>query len=146
MDDYVSKPIDADKLYTLINDLTTPTVQQPVDKTIDTEAATGLMAVFNDDWDFFNELIDIFQDDYPNHLEALRQAQSHNEPEKFSRAAHSLKGMLTNFNAEAPAEKAYQLEQIGAGGVVPVDSELIDELADDLQALADTLDAIRLRR
>ena len=36
-------------------------------------------------------------------------------------------------------------EQIGAGGGVPADPDLIDELAVDLQDLADTLNAVKAR-
>ena len=146
MDDYVSKPIDADKLYTLINDLAGSDPARPSGSELDTAVASGLLAAFGDDWEFFNEVVEIFQDDYPRHLESLRQACVDNDSDQFCRAAHSLKGMLRNFNAEMPAEKAHQLEQIGAGGGVPADPDLIDELAVDLQALADTLDAIRMKR
>ena len=146
MGDYVSKPIDAEKLYSLINDLAGADPIRQSGPDLDVAVTSGLLAAFGDDWDFFNEVVEIFQDDYPRHLTALSEARENNDADQFCRAAHSLKGMLRNFNAELPAEKARQLEQIGAGGGVPADPDLIDELAVDLKSLADTLNALRLQK
>jgi CheY-like chemotaxis protein len=146
MDDYVSKPIDADKLYALITDLASSDTARHASRESDIEAAREILSVFDNDWDFFNEVVEIFQDDYPRHLETLRQARSTDDAEAFSRAAHSLKGMLRNFNADAPAEKAHQLERMGAGGDVPADAGLIDQLEADLKALSDTLNDIRAEK
>jgi CheY-like chemotaxis protein len=146
MDDYVSKPIDADKLHAMIVELFNAGKVQPSGSEVDNSVAQRLIAAFGNDWDFFDEVVALFQDDYPRHLDTLRQAWSSNKADEFSRAAHSLKGMLRNFNAEAAAENARQLEQIGAGGGVPADPGLIDQLEADLKALVDTLDAIRAEK
>jgi CheY-like chemotaxis protein len=146
MDDYVSKPIDADKLHAIIEELQNARSSRQSAADLDNPVAQGLIAAFDDDWDFFNEVVAIFQDDYPRHLETLRQARSSNDAEEFSRAAHSLKGMLRNFNAEAAAGTAHQLEQIGAGGGVPAEPDLIDQLEADLKALSDTLNSLRERK
>jgi HPt (histidine-containing phosphotransfer) domain-containing protein len=51
------------------------------------------------------------------------------------RAAHSLKGMLRNFQAEAAAERAAALEKMGRAGVMTGAGPLTDALAEDLIAL-----------
>ena len=51
------------------------------------------------------------------------------------RAAHSLKGMLRNFQAEAAAERASALEKMGRAGVMAGAGPRIDALAEDLDAL-----------
>ena len=114
MDDYVSKPIDSDKLFEAIEKLTnTPDVPKSVaadsvmvDNTLQLEA-------FDGDWNFFKELVEIFLDDYPRLLDNLRKSFKEGDCDVFMRSAHSLKGMLKNFSAEIAAEVAYDLEKKG---------------------------------
>ena len=77
----------------------------------------------------------MFLDDTPQQLESLRRSFKEADAQGLRRAAHSLRGMLRNFQADAAADKALALEKKGQTqdltGVLP----LIDAIADDVAEL-----------
>jgi PAS domain S-box-containing protein len=114
MDEYVSKPIDSDKLFEAIEKLT----HAPgITKSIATDSFTVdnalLLKAFDGDWNFLKEVVEVFLDDYPRLLDNLRQSFNEGDCDTFMRSAHSLKGMLKNFRAETAAEVAFALEKKG---------------------------------
>jgi PAS domain S-box-containing protein len=114
MDDYISKPINSDTLFEAIEALT-----QPADMT--NTASVGsvhvdreeLLQAFDGDWSFFTEVVEIFLSDYPRMLNDIREAFEKRDSDTLMRSAHSLKGMLRNFQAEDAADVAFQLEKKG---------------------------------
>ena len=116
MDEYISKPLDSDQLFEAIEKLTDvsgisksgPPGSVPEDHTL-------LLEAFDDDWDFFKEVVEVFLEDYPRLLENLRRSVDEGDCDTFARSAHSLKGMLKNFKAEPAAEVAFDLEKKGNG-------------------------------
>ncbi len=114
MDEYVSKPIDSDKLFDAIEKLTrnpgnqgsTEDVSPAMDKEM-------LLKAFDGDWDFLKEVVEVFLSDYPGLLDDLRRAPMESDSDTLMRTAHSLKGMLKNFQAEPAAEVAFELEKKG---------------------------------
>ena len=136
MDDYLSKPIDSEKLKRMINRLV-PDPGGPAAAAAGGAPAQAeeFLKAFENDWGFFKEVVEVFCADYPNHLAALRCAAEAADAPVFMRAAHSLKGMLLNFQAEAAAEGASALEKMGRAGVMAGAGPLIDALAADLDAL-----------
>jgi two-component system sensor histidine kinase/response regulator len=141
MDDYVSKPISALKLFKAIEALI------PVKK--DAPGADGqrgallnkdnLMRAFENDRRLFKELVDIFVNDYPQMLNTLRQSLKDADAKTFSRTAHSLKGMLRNFQAEAVADTAFDLEKRGKQGELDGSDRVIEYLAGQLDEMAQKL-------
>jgi len=114
MDEYVSKPIDSDKLFEAIEKLA------KVSEGAKSVAADSVMVdnrslieAFDGDWNFFKEVVEIFLDDYPRLLDNLRKSFKEGDCDVFMRSAHSLKGMLKNFRAENAAEVAFDLEKKG---------------------------------
>jgi PAS domain S-box-containing protein len=114
MDEYVSKPIDSDKLFEAIEKLThapgtkKSAAADPV--TVDNKL---LLKAFDGDWNFLKEVVEVFLDDYPRLLDNLRRSFNEGDCDTFMRSAHSLKGMLKNFRAENAAEVAFDLEKKG---------------------------------
>ncbi|NNL75581.1 MAG: response regulator [Desulfobacterales bacterium] len=114
MDEYISKPIDSDKLFEALEKLT----QAPV---VSSEAADEsatldeqlLLKAFDGDWSFLEELVEIYLNDYPRIMDELQKAIKEGDSNKLMRSAHSLKGMLRNFQAEHAAEIAFELEKMG---------------------------------
>jgi two-component system sensor histidine kinase/response regulator len=140
MDDYLSKPIDAEKLRRMIQRL----VPEPGGPAASSDGGDPLptadfLKAFENDWSFFREVVEVFCADYPNHLTTLRRSAAAADAPAFMRAAHSLKGMLRNFQAEAAAERAAALEQMGRTGAMAGAGPLIDALAVDLDALENHL-------
>ena len=86
--------------------------------------------------DFVVELVDTFGDEAPQLLAELRSAQSAAAPERFRRAAHSLKSNSSIFGATRMADMARALEL----GGIPDGPAPVDALAAEFDA---TLAALR---
>jgi HPt (histidine-containing phosphotransfer) domain-containing protein len=114
MDEYVSKPIDSDKLFEAIETLTKKDVDSSPAK--DDAAIVGrqlLLKAFDDDWDFLKEVVEVFLSDYPKLMDDLHRALEQGDSDLLMRSAHSMKGMLQNFHAVSAAEVAFELEKKG---------------------------------
>jgi CheY-like chemotaxis protein len=133
MNEYVSKPIDSNKLFEAIEMLTKKTGEPdcpPVDSaTMDQEL---LLQAFDGDWDFLKEVVEVFLSDYPRLVETLRRAVKESDSDLLMRSAHSLKGMLKNFQAENAAEIAFELEEQGKAGNFNGVQAGIEKLADQI--------------
>ena len=151
MDDYVSKPISASKLFQAIEALVPPVPEEESSGSTGRAAdgqkpvslnADGLIRLFENDQHLFRELVEIFRNDYPQMLNTLRQSLKSTDAKTLSRTAHSLKGMLRNFQAEAAAETAFELEQIGKQGKWDGADQIVDSLAGQLDDVARKLKAV----
>ena len=143
MDEYVSKPIDSDKLFDAIEHLTkspeNPEAAEGLSPVIDKEL---LLQAFDGDWDFLKEVVDVFLSDYPKLLEDLRQASQDGNSDTLMRAAHSLKGMLKNFQADPAAGIAFELEKKGKEDNFDGVPQTIESLAGLVDELEKTLRGI----
>ncbi len=130
MDEYVSKPISSEKLFGAIEALL-PRESRP-ESLPETDAHTlarqSLLNAFDGDWDLFKELVDIFTSDYPKMMDTMREAYHSGDAETLSRTAHSLKGMLRNFQAEAAADTAFYLEKKAKEKKMEALDQIIDKL------------------
>ncbi|MEJ2170897.1 MAG: response regulator [Desulfobacterales bacterium] len=145
MDDYVSKPISASKLFQAIEAFVPaePEEEAPAspgpaadgNKSVSLNSE-GLMRSFENDQDLFKELVEIFLNDSPQLLSNLRDSLNSNDADTFKRTAHSLKGMLRNFQAESAAETAFELEQIGERGKLDGAGQIVDSLAGQLEEVS----------
>jgi len=144
MDDYVSKPISAGKLFKIIEDLIPPddTVQPSDEKKGCSLNEDGLIKLFGNDHDLFKELVEIFVNDYPQMLTTLRKSLKTTDAKTFSRTAHSLKGMLRNFQAEVAAATAFDLEKKGQQGELDSTDKIVENLARQLDEVAKKLKAL----
>jgi len=122
MDEYISKPISSDTLYQAIVSLAPEnggilTANNPPGS--DTETGTTsfdrkmLLIAFDNDREFLKEAIGMFIDDYPEMLVGTQEAIKAQDAVKLRQAAHSLKGMVGNFQAKAAARLAFRLEEKG---------------------------------
>ncbi len=134
MDEYLSKPIDAEMLKQVVERLTAahPT---PEVASVGAGLMSGVLKAFENDWSFFAEVVEVFFSDYPRQLDSLRTSAQSRDAATFRRAAHSLKGMLRNFQAEDPAEKAFRLESMGQSANLAGVEPLIEELATEVKRL-----------
>ncbi len=114
MDDYISKPIDSAKLFEAIERLT-PAPEDGKQKAEDRQAIDRelLLKAFDGDLDFMEEVVEVFLSDYPRLIDDLRQASRDLDGDRLMRSAHSLKGVLKNFRADAAAGIAYEIEKKG---------------------------------
>jgi HPt (histidine-containing phosphotransfer) domain-containing protein len=91
--------------------------------------------------DFVSELVDTFLEEAPSMLRELQDALAARDPEKFRRAAHSLKSNSNTFGAMglgamARALEVGGLEQVLQGGGDPL-APLLEEYRRVAAALGD---------
>jgi HPt (histidine-containing phosphotransfer) domain-containing protein len=79
----------------------------PIDSAVYTELqeATGM--------EFVNELVETFLAEAPGMLADLKDASAENDPDRFRRAAHSIKSNASVFGATDLAELAREMELSG---------------------------------
>jgi CheY-like chemotaxis protein len=134
MDGYLSKPIDAAKLFETIEGLdgsdgarsAAPTL--PMSDTVWDHAA-ALMRVGGDE-DLLRETTGLLLAELPGLLGNVHTALSKKDGAALERAAHKLKGSLGIFEARNACAAARRLEELGRAGD-------LDEAATAIQALDD---------
>jgi len=130
MDEYVSKPISAEKLFATIEGLLPKGSREKKEPDTDMQGPDkqSMLNTFDHDWDLFKELVDIFSSDYPKMLDTMRACVQDGDAETLNRTAHSLKGMLRSFQAEAAADIAFDLEKKGKEKQLKGLGQIIDKL------------------
>jgi len=162
MDAYVSKPLQAQELFAVIESvIPTPTVAEsgaPGQATL-AEAETGTpdqtapaAAVFDRDAaldrvdgnrELLREIIGLFFDEMPGLLSAIQETVTHCDAKALERAAHTLKGAVSNFGAKGAYEAALRLEVIGRGRDLTHSKEAYAELEKEVARLGDALAVLR---
>ena len=141
MDEYVSKPISAPKLLKAIQSLIpgkdnkNSSLAIYEDDTSITFDKESLLNVFEHDWSFLKEVVDIFVNDYPRMLNAIREAIKTKDADSLKRNAHTLKGMSRNFQMEEAIKTALNLEEMGDKKEFDGAKEACEALAGELAKL-----------
>ena len=91
------------------------------------------------DVELLREVVVLFLNDYPKLLSDIRAASQRNEPERLEEAAHTLKGAVSNFAAEAAIQCALRLEQMGRMRDLSRAPQAIMQLEIELQRVKDEL-------
>jgi PAS domain S-box-containing protein len=124
MDAYLSKPVHTQQLLDVIELLTGSRGETPLepppspgakDEVLDKKA---ILAAFEGDEDLIREVIGLFLQECPQQMAAIRSAVEDRDAQKIFRAAHSLKGSLSNFAAAGAFQSAQYLEKLGREGDV----------------------------
>src|SRR5712691_8641718 len=116
MDGYVSKPVRAKDLFDEIKKHVpsaeapptetsakppSPEATPPVRKSADGLDRATLMERLEGDAGLLAEMVGLFLQDYPRLLAAMREAAARGDAKSLERAAHTLKGAVSNFAAPA---------------------------------------------
>jgi two-component system, sensor histidine kinase and response regulator len=134
MDAYVAKPLDAKELIALVEGVAVPPAAAVAPTVIPLKASPDgydfepALRRLDHDWELFDQLAQFFSQDAPGLLNEMRAAIEAGDGATLQRAAHSLKGLIRNFDAGRASQAASRLEARGR------DAEL-DGAADDLQKL-----------
>lgn len=70
------------------------------------------------DCELFQDLLGFYFSDAPKHVANIRAAVEAEDAEALRRAAHTLKGLVSNFDARTTMELAAALEDLGRDGNV----------------------------
>lgn len=93
--------------------------------------------------DFALELVDTFLQEAPVMLDDLRRALAAKDPDKFRRAAHSLKSNSNTFGALTLGAMARELELMSVSKVSESGTQPLDALAQEYSRVAAALTALR---
>jgi len=121
MDGYISKPINAQELLTLVETLGSQTRlaklsdQRLAESRAHFDFRTAL-ARLEGDVEIFKEQVVFFLRDAPGLLTGLQEALAAGDADRLRTTAHRLKGLAAAFDAQAVTERAFDLEQRGQRG------------------------------
>jgi two-component system sensor histidine kinase/response regulator len=116
MDDYLTKPIDARRLYALIDQVAGPVGASAPDRTLSAFDRDDVVRRLDGDEQLFHEVVGLFLADSPMLIETIRAAIERGDVREVRAAAHRLKGAASNLAATPLADAARDLETIGESG------------------------------
>lgn len=145
MDDYLSKPLDARKVFEVIERWTGAAgVYIPQEGPGDVALPPDPDAVFDPqnalsrfgyDRDFFHNLMEDFFSSLPLKLDTMRQALQEQRLDALSYQAHNLKGVAANFGAMRLSNLAHRLDALCRAGDLEGAGRLLDEVAAGVECL-----------
>lgn len=102
----------------------------------------GSLRRMGNDSELFQEMISLLRSDAPPLIETIREAYDAGDCSRMQRAAHTLKGLASNFGAERAVAAAAALERLAktnqAAGIPAALTELEESLDELIAALAPT--------
>jgi signal transduction histidine kinase/DNA-binding response OmpR family regulator len=120
MDDYLSKPIQSQRVIEMMDYFLSSSPARSDSASQVTDPAVcdvgALLARFEGDEGLVQELAGLFLDDSPSLVERIRLAVQTCDSPSLEKAAHALKGSVSNFCANRTLEAAVRLEEIGRAG------------------------------
>lgn len=113
MDDYISKPIQNEQLYRLLEEYSPKKEdeerQMAAESPLDIDFALGRIG---GDMELLREIAGLFIEEEARLMSAIKCAIDDGDAGALEAAAHTLKGMLSNFGASAAVEAAFAIERI----------------------------------
>ncbi|HET9177318.1 MAG TPA: response regulator [Terriglobia bacterium] len=118
MDGYIAKPVQARELLTVIEQAVpqageAATERQPPPAPLEIIDWKRGLAAADGDSALLHELLKMFANQAPSALDRLRCAVEMKDAPAIERAAHTLKGSVSNFGADAAVQAALKLEVMG---------------------------------
>jgi len=104
----------------------------------------GALYRFGDDRDFMMEMFKEYKEHLPGRLQEIQSALQDGDAGRLTRLAHNLKGISLNFSAEAVANIALKLEEIGKREDLTGAPVLVDQLQAEVRRLEKYLAEIGL--
>jgi two-component system sensor histidine kinase/response regulator len=146
MDDYISKPIQPEKLLEVIEKwLVGPKKSRPEETPADIESANkifdriGFLDRLLGDKDLAGEVLDGFIANVPLQVNEMKKALDIGDAQSIRQLAHSLKGASANVGAVTLQKIALQVELAGKDNDLSKASSLISELDNQFKVLKESL-------
>jgi signal transduction histidine kinase/AmiR/NasT family two-component response regulator/HPt (histidine-containing phosphotransfer) domain-containing protein len=147
MDNYISKPLDANKLIQLIESIepahaaAKPETEEaaPMETAFDLRVA---LEHIGDDHHLLSDMAEMFIEDAPKMLDAIYQAIDSRDSRQLEQTAHRLKGSAGIFGAAKCWELLRHLEEIGRAGDLANARDLFTQLQGELDRLLLALRAL----
>ena len=116
-----------------------PRISAPADAGIDVDAA---LARLEGDIELFQAIVQQGLTDAPPLLEAIREAVRRGDAEALAKAAHKLKGTVSEFAAKSAADAAQRLEAMGRLGTLEGAPQALNALDQAMERLTPALEEI----
>jgi protein-histidine pros-kinase len=94
-----------------------------------------LLDRIDNDWEFLSETVEMLSTDGRALMAEVRRASDAGDAAALGRAAHTLKGMISNFCAPTSHASAFAVEKIGKEGDLSLAHGAVTALESDLDAL-----------
>ncbi len=94
------------------------------------------------DLDLLIELAGMFMEDCPNIVSQIEGAVESGDADTLYRSAHTLKGAVGNFSAQATFDAAYELEMKGRNNELDGSKKALDSLKQQLSLLEPELSSL----
>lgn len=152
MDGYLPKPIRSQELDQVLKEcvaqiegaraLSETTALLPFAANRPDVDSQDLLDRIGGDREFLAELVGTFREDRTNQLEAIRSALESGDADRLTRAAHSLKGVLSNLAAQTAAARTAEIESAGKAGDFVRAGISLRSLEPELDRALSALDAL----
>jgi CheY-like chemotaxis protein/HPt (histidine-containing phosphotransfer) domain-containing protein len=156
MNAFVAKPIDADRLIQTVEHAaggaaaapappnrkpapvaeSAPNTSESSPSPIDLNRA---LVRVGGDRQLLREMAGFFQEDTPLLIQQLRESLDRSDIDSASRAAHSIKGLASNFDAEALQQTALRAEGLILSNRLVAARELLERLESELEVVCQAL-------
>jgi signal transduction histidine kinase/CheY-like chemotaxis protein len=142
MDAYVTKPVKPEALFRAIDNLISSSSSVNQSRKAPTEeslALSSLIEFTEDDMDLTQKLVEIFLEDSPQLLSAIRDAVESQDSAALERAAHTMKGALGYFGTGSAMAAALRLQQLCANDNLHGAADVLKDLETALEKLTGSL-------
>lgn len=95
--------------------------------------------IIDDDEDFVKELAGIFINDFPAQISKMKEAINKNDNKTLGKAAHELKGAVSNLGKKAVFKTCLKLEELCEQGSMNEAVKTYDVLVVEIERLAKVL-------
>jgi two-component system sensor histidine kinase/response regulator len=143
MDDYLTKPIDPDLLGQVIARVSAGKEKKtaPQNKT-EAVDIRKLDSRFAGNEELKRQLMQVFLEEYPILMKDVRQALDKADSKALARSAHTVKGSLGYFEAQAASQAALEMEKLGRSGQMQNAQEFLARLEAEMEKVRDQLGRI----
>jgi len=146
MDDYVSKPINPEKLFKVIDKVTHglqnekkeapfPPSKNNAGASKEVFDLSKALEVVAGKKELFQEIANLFLENLPLYMVQIQEGIVKGDANALEQAAHGLKGSVGNFGAKRSYEAAYLLEKLGRDGKTEEAGDVLTELEKELGVL-----------
>jgi signal transduction histidine kinase/DNA-binding response OmpR family regulator len=153
MDDYVSKPIKPETLFSVIDKVARKSQSEKEQKrpqpsqgsktfSPTTFDLAGAMETVSGNEDLFREIAGMFIETCPDYIAKIKEGVAGSDAGILEREAHSLKGAVGNFSAKEAHEAAYHLEKLGKEGNMATAKEGLSNLERALNELVSEMKTV----
>ena len=140
MDRFITKPIQREALFTAIAELRG--LEGPAELPPELAGRPAFLSGLGDDINLARKLVSIFLEQSPRLMSDIRAAIAAGDASELRRAAHALKGTISNFPLGPARGAAAQMETFGYDGDLAGAREALPLLEQEVERLQSLLPAM----